>query len=337
MLMNIYSVGSKSYGSTLGTLPTPTRPGYNFKGWFTSPSGGTQITSSTTIPAGDKVYYALWEQIAAPTISVVNKYPNGSTYSGAWTNQSLTSVITYSAPSGTTINPSSLAWSCDGTNWSTISNSNTSTFTDSWGAERNNSACYYRICNTAGVCGTTPAFAIRIDKTVPSAPTAMEFVYGDWSRYTQGTWTNQSVYAGSTSASPGPSGATDNLSGVLKYQISSDNSNWVDYSYAYSASDTIYSMHSDGTHTRYFRAVDNAGNVSSSISRTAKIDKTAPTIGTVTTDGSKVYVTVSDSGSKVSAYYTEDGLNDFMYSIPYVDISDVSSYNISFNPYETNE
>lgn len=55
---------SKTHGSTLGTLPTPTRASdatytYSFKGWFTSASGGTQITASKTV-LSNVTYYAQW-------------------------------------------------------------------------------------------------------------------------------------------------------------------------------------------------------------------------------------------------------------------------------------
>ena len=44
---------------TAGTLATPTRNGYVFAGWYTAPTGGTQVTSSTTI-TGDMKIYAHW-------------------------------------------------------------------------------------------------------------------------------------------------------------------------------------------------------------------------------------------------------------------------------------
>ncbi|MGN1193932.1 MAG: InlB B-repeat-containing protein, partial [Acutalibacteraceae bacterium] len=48
-------------GSTYGTLPTPTRTGYTFDGWYTSATGGTKITSSATVTAtGDQTLYAHW-------------------------------------------------------------------------------------------------------------------------------------------------------------------------------------------------------------------------------------------------------------------------------------
>lgn len=55
---------TKTHGSTLGTLPTPTRAAdvqytYTFKGWFTAATGGTQVSASTTVTK-DVTYYAQW-------------------------------------------------------------------------------------------------------------------------------------------------------------------------------------------------------------------------------------------------------------------------------------
>lgn len=44
---------------TAGTLATPTRSGYSFTGWYTAPSGGTKVTSSTTV-SGNTTVYAHW-------------------------------------------------------------------------------------------------------------------------------------------------------------------------------------------------------------------------------------------------------------------------------------
>ena len=47
--------------SPVGELPTPVREGYDFSGWFTSSSGGTQITSTTDWPNdADGTAYAHW-------------------------------------------------------------------------------------------------------------------------------------------------------------------------------------------------------------------------------------------------------------------------------------
>lgn len=50
-----------TYNSTYGTLPTVTRTGYTFAGWYTAASGGTQVTSSTTVTiTAAQTLYAHW-------------------------------------------------------------------------------------------------------------------------------------------------------------------------------------------------------------------------------------------------------------------------------------
>ena len=44
---------------TLASLPTPTRPGYTFDGWFTAASGGTAVTTATEFTQ-DTTIYAQW-------------------------------------------------------------------------------------------------------------------------------------------------------------------------------------------------------------------------------------------------------------------------------------
>ena len=62
-------------GQTIGTLPTPTRSGYTFDGWYTELIGGTQITSSY-IPTATRSVYAHWTQIMAANIGYTP--PSGS-------------------------------------------------------------------------------------------------------------------------------------------------------------------------------------------------------------------------------------------------------------------
>jgi len=51
-----------TYNSKIGTLPTPTRTGYTFKGWYTATSGGSKYTSTTKVTfIGDKNLYARWK------------------------------------------------------------------------------------------------------------------------------------------------------------------------------------------------------------------------------------------------------------------------------------
>ena len=50
-----------TYGSSYGELPTPTREGYTFAGWFTEQNGGTQVTKETVVKTvADHTLYAHW-------------------------------------------------------------------------------------------------------------------------------------------------------------------------------------------------------------------------------------------------------------------------------------
>ena len=62
---------SYTYGTGL-TLPTPTRTGYTFGGWYTS-SGltGTAVTKISTTVTGDKEYWAKWTDNIAPVIGTL--------------------------------------------------------------------------------------------------------------------------------------------------------------------------------------------------------------------------------------------------------------------------
>lgn len=53
-------------GGIYGDLPTPTRSGYNFDGWYTAVSGGVQVISSTTVTLSNTqvTLYAHWTQNA---------------------------------------------------------------------------------------------------------------------------------------------------------------------------------------------------------------------------------------------------------------------------------
>ncbi len=92
-------------GSTYGTLPTPTRTGYTFNGWYTASSGGTKITASSTVNiTSDITLYAQW---------TVNKYTvtfdatNGTTSTNTMT-------VTYGANYGTLPTPTATGFTFNG-------------------------------------------------------------------------------------------------------------------------------------------------------------------------------------------------------------------------------
>ncbi len=64
---------SKAYGSKLNTLPTTTKEGYDFLGWFTKKEGGTKISSETLVN-GQVTYFAHWK---AKQYNIIYKLDGG--------------------------------------------------------------------------------------------------------------------------------------------------------------------------------------------------------------------------------------------------------------------
>ncbi len=77
----IVSTASKdvTYNGTYGTLPTPTRTGYTFAGWYTAPSDGSKKESSTKVEITDKqTLYAHWTANTYTVNFVVDRSPYDS-------------------------------------------------------------------------------------------------------------------------------------------------------------------------------------------------------------------------------------------------------------------
>lgn len=89
---------SVAYQATYGTLPTPTRTGYTFAGWYSAATGGTSVTSSTTMGAANATIYARWTEDTY-TISYNN---NGGSGTISSTSKNYTSTCVLSNGSGFT-------------------------------------------------------------------------------------------------------------------------------------------------------------------------------------------------------------------------------------------
>lgn len=64
---------------TYGTLPTPTRTGWQFDGWYTAKEGGTKVTSETTVSERtDHTLYARWLVDYIPKLSFGFSNSSGS-------------------------------------------------------------------------------------------------------------------------------------------------------------------------------------------------------------------------------------------------------------------
>ena len=85
-----------SYNAAIGTLPVASKEGHTFNGWFTSASGGTQITAATKVTA-DVTYHA---QFTINTHSLAWN-ANGGTLSGSYTSGTVTYGTTIAVPTVT--------------------------------------------------------------------------------------------------------------------------------------------------------------------------------------------------------------------------------------------
>ena len=96
-----------TYDAEYGELPTPTRTGYAFDGWYTSASGGTQVTAETTVAITDsQTLYAHW---------TANKYT--VTFDVNWEGGSVSPEskdVTYASTYGTLPTPTRTGHKFDG-------------------------------------------------------------------------------------------------------------------------------------------------------------------------------------------------------------------------------
>ncbi|MBR5515521.1 MAG: InlB B-repeat-containing protein [Clostridia bacterium] len=118
------------YNEAYGTLPTATRSGYTFGGWFTAPGGGSKVTSTTICTtSGNHTLYAHW--LGQEYTLTLNLNGDGATNSGfnlSYTvrqDQLLSDVLT-SFPV-----PERNGYSFDG--W--ILSASGEKWTDSWGTQ----------------------------------------------------------------------------------------------------------------------------------------------------------------------------------------------------------
>ncbi len=95
-----------TYGAAYGTLPTPSKTGHSFNGWYTQANGGgTRITESTVFNiTTDQTLYAKW----TPYTYTITFDPQGGKVKPASKN------VTYGAAYGTLPTPSKTSYAFDG-------------------------------------------------------------------------------------------------------------------------------------------------------------------------------------------------------------------------------
>lgn len=90
------SSGSKTVicGKTYGTLPTPTRRGYTFAGWYTAKSGGSRIGSSSVVrTTRNQTLYARWKLVKYKIQYRLGKGTNSRSNPAGYTVTSRTIVL----------------------------------------------------------------------------------------------------------------------------------------------------------------------------------------------------------------------------------------------------
>ncbi len=80
------------------TLPTPTRTGYTFNGWYTASAGGTKVTPATSAGSNTHTLYAQWTSTQPATITVTFNAQGGT----AVNSKTYTANATYGTLPATT-------------------------------------------------------------------------------------------------------------------------------------------------------------------------------------------------------------------------------------------
>ena len=156
----------------VGTLPTATKTGYTFNGWYTAASGGTKITSAT-VPTGDVTYFAqfavnkytlTWE-LEGGTVSTAGKY--GST---SWPAKNATGAPSVAVPYGSALTaPAVTKTGYTFVNWggavAATMPAEALTYTAAWRANTNTKY-------------TVKHYQQNVDGTYPTEPTETETLTG---------------------------------------------------------------------------------------------------------------------------------------------------------------
>ena len=314
--VTLYAQWSSSTSTASLSLPTVSRAGYNFDGWYTAASGGSLVwkTGSYT-PSADITLYAHWTAaVGTPTFTTQPTSQN--VYRGA--SASLTVAATVSVGTITY----QWQYSSNNSTWTDISGYTSTSLpltTSSVGTS------YRRCIATAtkdGVSKTSTSNTASV--AVAATPTP--------SINTQPA--AKSVYVGGTASL---SIAATVASGTLSYQwqSSNDNSTWSNIS---GATSTSYSAPTSAAGTKYYRCIvtntlygytttATSSSVSVTVSVAAPTITTQPSGGTVFVGGSKnvsvtataPYGTLSyqwQSSTNNSTWSNVSGANSASYSVP---------------------
>ncbi len=149
---------------SIGSLPTPTRSGYAFDGWYTAANGGTKITDSTKVTANTTVY-AHW---IANTYTVSYNVNGGTGSIASQTKTYDTNLtLTTTKPTGKSF---TVTYNANGGTVSTSSKTVSQTFT-SWNTAANGSGTAYNAGATYSANASVTLYAQYANPSIGSLPT----------------------------------------------------------------------------------------------------------------------------------------------------------------------
>ena len=269
-LYEVTSTKIVTYNSTYGTLPSPTKTNYTFNGWYTAVSGGSALTSSSTVSINNvHGIFGRWtaNDLTAPTITVT--VPNGTTYA-----KSKTATITVSDDHALAAGTYTIKWAW-GTSAVTCSNMSSST-SITIGSNQTSFTASATINSETGqgkiyVCNTT------------AVPDAVGNTLAANTRVSADMYLDNTGPTGTVSATTSNSDVTITFTNVTDANVGVASTN--QYQYLIQTSSTCpssgYSSVSNSTvavtgltnGTKYVcaRFVDSLGNVSSPVSKSVKV------------------------------------------------------------------
>ena len=189
-----------TYDSTYGELPTPTRTGYTFSGWYTSLTGGSQVTASSKVTiTSARTFYARWTANTYKVTLVVN----GGTVTSTEIN--VTYDGTYSSlPTPTRTGYTFNGWYTAQTGGSQVTTSTKVTITSAQTLYARWTANTYKVTlDVNGGTATITEFNVTYDGTYSSLPTPTRTCYtfnGWYTAQTGGSQVTSSTKVAITSA-----------------------------------------------------------------------------------------------------------------------------------------
>ena len=189
-----------SVGGSYGTLPTPTRTGYVFDGWFTAVTGGVEVTSSSTVSSSEAhTLYAHWTKEAPTTVTVTFNANGGAMPTGASASVTLNIGGTY----GTLPTPARDGYSFDGwyttasggtkvSNGTTVTNTNPHTLYAMWTKVSTEITVTLNANGGSVSTGSITATTGQIYGTLPQ-PTRDGYTFNGW--YTEVTGGTEVIWS----------------------------------------------------------------------------------------------------------------------------------------------